>query len=189
MPKEATEIPDYRQLLLTKKFAKFSRCTCDHPKQQGDDDTKVSSCRKHRHRSVSPKSSSSSSSSTDDDELNLDDDGNESSSSSSSSSSCSSSKAAAQKTEDTGLEQGEIVDDENDFEAKKTDKNSHLAEHRSTIKEEEKFEDIRSMELHRKQNHPERLHPDLSFNEPDQVISTRWFVFIDSITLNLKNNS
>lgn len=45
------------------------------------------------------------------------------------------------------------------------------------------------MELHRKQNHPERLHPDLSFNEPDQVISTRWFVFIDSITLNLKNNS
>lgn len=178
MPKEATEIPDYRQLLLTKKFAKFSRCTCDHPKQQGDDDTKISSCRKHRHRSVSPKSSSSSSSSTDDDdELNLDDDGNESSSSSSSSSSCSSSKAAAQKTEDTGLEQGEIVDDEKDFEAKKTDKDPHLGEHRSTIKEEEKFEDIRSMELHRKQNHPERLHPDLSFNEPDQVISTL-FCFI-----------
>jgi hypothetical protein len=35
---------------------------------------------------------------------------------------------------------------------------------------EDEFEDLKSMEINRKQNHPERLHPELSFNEPDQVI-------------------
>ena len=34
---------------------------------------------------------------------------------------------------------------------------------------EDEFDDIRAMEINRKQNHPERLHPELSLNEPDQV--------------------
>jgi ribonuclease-3 len=33
----------------------------------------------------------------------------------------------------------------------------------------EEFDDIRSMEINRKMNHPERLHANLSFNEPDQT--------------------
>ncbi len=36
-------------------------------------------------------------------------------------------------------------------------------------KKPEEFHDIKSMEMNRKQNHPERLHKDLCFNEPDQV--------------------
>lgn len=188
LPKEATQIPDYRQLLLTKKFAKFQRCTCDHPKQQqqagvGSEAKLSSHCRKHNNRiSSSPSSSSTSSSSRsssssapseddDDDESTTGEDDDDSSEKSSN---CPRRKSE-KKTRDTpnasipatlNLEQGEIPDvgDDKNEEPETKQQANGKPNHK-----EEKFDDIRSMELHRKQNHPERLHPDLSFNEPDQV--------------------
>lgn len=208
LPQEATQIPDYRQLLLTKKFAKFSRCTCDHPKQpqqttgasgSGFDPASKSSshCRKHNsHRSSASSSSSSSSPSEDDDDDEStmdddDDDDNEESTSSSSSLtsslsrrrrssknekevSSSSLKKVSNKTEaDDGedLEQGEIVDEDVGGVNKAKVADAEAVVKKKAKPKEDEFDDIRSMELHRKQNHPERLHPDLSFNEPDQVDS------------------
>jgi ribonuclease-3 len=120
LPPESTKIPDYRQLIQTKKFDKFTRCTCDQPNHNPSPTRK--SCKKHKR---SDSSSSSDSSTT--------------TCSSLSSSSCSSRSSSR----DENKKDKEDSDDE--------------------------FDDIRSMEINRKQNHPERLHPDLSFNEPDQT--------------------
>jgi len=122
LPPEATKIPDYRQLIQTKQFDKFTRCTCDQPNHHLSPTKK--SCKKHKSLKRSDSSSSSDSSTT---------------CSSLSSSSCSSRSSSRD-----GIDK---IKQDSDNE----------------------FDDIRSMEINRKQNHPERLHPDLSFNEPDQT--------------------
>ena len=170
IPIESTKIPDYRQLLLTKKFAKFTRCTCDHSNHSNHDGnsrkpTSSRHCRKHPSstRSTgsksSTKNSSSSSSDYDDDEEQFGEENSSSSPTLSYSSETEGRKNRDHLIDENQLEQGEIVD-----EKVKTDKKMNVK-----LPKETKFDDIRSMELHRKQNHPERLHPDLSFNEPDQV--------------------
>ena len=135
-PIEATQIPDYRKLLFTKKFDNYTRCTCDHDKS--------SQCGKHRGESKkkNTKSSSSSSSSSSD---------SESGSSSSSVSSSASGSSSRSSSSDSSKS--------SDTKRKLLKKKDHGDEH----------EDIRSMEINRKLNHPERLHPELIFNEPDQV--------------------
>ena len=135
LPPESTKIPDYRQLIQTKKFDKFTRCTCDQPTNHNSLPTMTKkSCKKHKtlKRSDSSSSSSSSDSST--------------TCSSLSSSSCSSRSRSRSSSRDGN------------------NKNSKKEE-----TSDNEFDDIRSMEINRKQNHPERLHPDLSFNEPDQT--------------------
>ena len=134
---DLTKIPDYRQLLLTKKFDKFTRCTCDQSgHQHGSESTtkKTRGCKQHKKRSSVSSSGSSSSSSE---------------SSRSSSSDSFSSRSSSNSSIRSGASKKNQAD--------------------NTAEQDEDFEDIRSMELHRKQNHPERLHPDLSFNEPDQT--------------------
>jgi hypothetical protein len=137
---ELTKIPDYRQLLLTKKFDKFTRCTCDQSSHQHGNDAaeniskKSKGCKQHKKRNRVSSSGSSSSSSSSSRNSSSD-------SFSSRSSSTSSIRSAASKKNPT----------------------------ENATEQDEDFDDIRSMELHRKQNHPERLHPDLSFNEPDQT--------------------
>lgn len=134
----AHEIPDYRKLLMTKKFENYSRCTCDKPHNASADQQQ-----RHQHandckakKAIKKDSESSSSDS-------------EYSSESSSSDSSSDAQAESKTSEEN--------------KAKK-------AVTKANKKEDEEFDDIRSMEIHRKQNHPERLHSNLTFNEPDQVI-------------------
>ena len=167
LPIEATQIPNYRQLLLTKHFSQFSRCTCDHSshgdsdqpeKQHHQHSTSVrKKCGKHSQRNKLSRSSGSSSdssferSSSDSDSLNttstLNMDSNGSSSSSGSGSSMSSADSSGPENEKSKKEK--VV--------------------KKSKKKPEEFHDIKSMEMNRKQNHPERLHKDLCFNEPDQV--------------------
>ena len=145
IPAELTQIPDYRQLLLTNKFDKFTRCKCDHTNgEHKTDDLTGSKCSQHQRktaRSAKRKSNSSSHSSSKS-SSNERDSSSSSCSSDTSSSSFSSSGSSASENEN-----------------KKSEKKE----------DEHEFEDIRSMEIDRKLKHPERLHPDLSFNEPDQV--------------------
>lgn len=136
IPTEKTKIPNYRELLLTKTFDKFSRCTCDQPNHQHSS-KKSSNCKKHQNSDGSSSSEESSQNSSYDSDSDISD------------SSSNLSQSSGKKSNHSSKDQSNT----------KTEK---------PIKED-KFEDIRSMEIHRKQNHPERLHPDLSFNEPDQV--------------------
>ena len=134
---DLTKIPDYRQLLLTKKFDKFTRCTCDQSGHQHGSEPitkKTKGCKQHKKRSSVSSSGSDSSSSE-------------------SSRSSSSDSFSSRSSSNSSIRSG----------ASKKNQADNAAE------QDEDFEDIRSMELHRKQNHPERLHPDLSFNEPDQT--------------------
>lgn len=64
------------------------------------------------------------------------------------------------------------------FESSSSSSDSETNDNKQSIKAKDKakteddfdeFDDIRSMEVNRKLNHPERLHQDLCFNEPDQV--------------------
>ena len=147
---ELTKIPDYRQLLMTNKFDKFTRCKCDHNNTESK-----SSCTHSHHRKTrssrlpkkklndSMKSSSSSSSSR--------------SSSSFSSTSCSSRTSSRSSDYSTSSTNSSNA-------SKKSKKNS-----KKNNEDDEEFEDIRSMEIDRKLKHPERLHSELSFNEPDQT--------------------
>ena len=174
IPAELTAIPDYRQLVKTSKFANFTRCTCDHAsehKHKGraatkndddDDDTKgnsSTSCKKHaasrsqrrRTRRVSSVASSSKS-----------DSGSDSSGTSSRASSLSSSSSSS-SSEDEKEKKAKEEEEEQEK------KHAHDQHGTAAPDDDDEFEDIRSMEIHRKQNHPERLHCDLCFNEPDQV--------------------
>lgn len=134
LPIESTQIPDYRQLLMTNKFDKFTRCKCDHKTNE----TTKTSCSYHRKTKSNTKRASSKSSS--------------SSRSSSASSSCSSTSGSSSYSSSS-------------FSSTNSKKSGKLIE-----KKDDEFEDIRSMEIDRKLKHPERLHSELSFNEPDQVI-------------------
>ena len=139
MPIEATQIPDYRKLLLTKKFDNYTRCTCDHDKS--------SQCGKHRGdpKKKNAKSTSSSSSCS------------SSSESESGSSSCSFSSSASGSS---GRSRSSSSDNSKSRDTKRKQPKK---------KDDDEHDDIRSMEINRKLNHPERLHPELIFNEPDQV--------------------
>lgn len=151
LPSESVKIPDYRQLVQTKKFEKFSKCTCDHSSH-----TKIkSACKEHK---KDRKNSSFSSGS-----------GKENNSGSDT---------------DTSFSSGSDVSESGSSRASSCDRDSkkNTEEKEENNKKykplsEEKFEDIRSMEINRKHNHPERLHPDLSYNEPDQV---NFFFFVNS---------
>ena len=151
LPPEATRIPDYRQLLRTSKFDNFTRCTCDESNQL--DGARQKKCSEHKRRRASDGGSSSETSSDSSDSESSN------SSSSRSNSSTNSRSSSCDSKENTGEKKEENK--------KKT--------------KEDEFEDIRSMEINRKQNHPERLHPELSFNEPEQV-------YIYKITILLKLN-
>ena len=140
LPIESTQIPDYRQLLMTNKFDKFSRCKCDHKTE----DNKPGKCAQHNRKSRNKQSKQNESDKSSSSSRNSSTSSSSSNSSSYSSSSFSSSNSKSSKTKIKKGKEKENDDDE--------------------------FEDIRSMEIDRKQKHPERLHPDLSFNEPDQVI-------------------
>ena len=156
LPPESTQIPNYRQLLLSKKFDKFTRCTCDQP-NHNNEEAATSKCKQHLKKRLRNNSSSSTSSS-----------GSSStsiSSRSSSSSSCSSSDSSRSKSSTRSRSASP-----SSSKAKGKKENS--------VEKEDEFDDIRSMEIQRKRHHPERLHPDLSFNEPDQVIIQ---MFINSI--------
>jgi len=142
LPIESTQIPDYRQLLMTNKFDKFSRCKCDHKTE----DNKPGKCAQHNRKSRNKQSKQNESDKSSSSSRNSSTSSSSSNSSSYSSSSFSSSNSKSSKTKTKKSKEKE--NDDNDDE----------------------FEDIRSMEIDRKQKHPERLHPDLSFNEPDQVI-------------------
>lgn len=137
LPLESTKVPDYHQLLMTKKFSKFhTQCTCDHSEREN-----IEKCGKHRTKKSLVSSSDSSSSSSSDDSIDL-------TSSSESGSSSSSSDS------DSSLDS-------------KTSRNSSK---KANKEKTEEFDDIKSMEINRKLKHPERLHKDLCFNEPDQVM-------------------
>ena len=146
IPFESTQIPNYRQLLMTKKFNNFTRCTCDHDKDTDKSD-EVSKCGRHKntHKKTSIDSSGASDSSL-------------SSSGSDSDSSISSSDYNTSSGSGSDASTGS-----------KSSKGSQDKEKKKGREKPEEFEDIKSMEIHRKQNHPERLHKDLMFNEPDQV--------------------
>jgi hypothetical protein len=139
LPIESTQIPDYRQLLMTNKFDKFSRCKCDHKTE----DNKPSKCAQHNRKSRNKQSKQNESDKSSSSSRNSSTSSSSSNSSSYSSSSFSSSNSKSSKTKIKKSKEKENDDE---------------------------FEDIRSMEIDRKQKHPERLHSDLSFNEPDQVI-------------------
>lgn len=145
LPPEAVQIPNYRQLLLTKQFSNYSRCTCDHSKHE----VAETGCGKHKKKSVSSSSGSSSSSS-----------GSSSGSDSSGTSSGSSSDSGSSRSS-SGSEGG--------LNSSRGSRKKRLTKKKRSAKPEDEFEDIKSMEINRKMNHPERLHKDLCFNEPDQV--------------------
>ncbi len=182
LPEEATKVPNYRQLLLTKKFNKFARCTCDHGDSNKQHSTLAEKkCRKHANKNKISRSSGSSSdssssfmsSSSDSDSLDTTSsvklnssssfDAKNSSSSSSSGSSGSSGSSSDESSSDSGkISKGKDI---------KKDKKE----------KKEKIFDLKSMEMKRKYNHPEHLHKDLCFNEPDQVnkiLNYFWYFYI-----------
>lgn len=119
------EIPDYRKLIHTKKFSKFSRCTCG----QSNNSVKTNECSKHqKNKKLGKKSTNKTHSSR---------------SSSNSSSSSESSTSADSSNDDSSYD--------------------------GSSDEFEGFDDIRSMEIDRKRNHPQHLHSDITFNEPNQT--------------------
>ena len=147
LPPETTQIPNYRQLLLSKKFDNFTRCTCDQPNHNSEEASTTSKFKQHMKKRLR-NNSSSSTSSTSSSSTNI-------SSRSSSSSSCCSSDSNRSKSS---------------ARSRSGSANSSRGKVKAnSVEKEDDFDDIRSMEIHRKRNHPERLHPDLSFNEPDQV--------------------
>lgn len=148
LPPEAVQIPNYRQLLLTKQFSNYSRCTCDHSKHE----VVETGCGKHKKKGVTSSSGSSSSSSGSS--------SSDSSSDSSGTSSGSSSDSGSSSTS-SGSEGG--------LNSSGGSQKKQLTKKKKSTKPEDEFEDIKSMEMNRKMNHPERLHSDLCFNEPDQV--------------------
>jgi hypothetical protein len=120
---QQNEIPDYRKLIHTKTFSKFSRCTCGHSNSAA----KSNECSKHK---TNTKKSS-------------DKTHNSSSSSSSSESNSESSTSSETSSDDSSYD--------------------------GSSDEIEGFDDIRSMEINRKRNHPQHLHQDITFNEPNQT--------------------
>ena len=144
-PVELTKIPNYRHLLMTNKFSNYSRCTCDHSSHNSDKKNVTNSgCGKHQKKSVLSSDISS-----------------DSSSSSCSSSSDSESSELSLNLDSTrsSTSSSESI----------SDRKSSKTNKKNTGNNSEEFEDIKSMEMNRKHNHPERLHKDLCFNEPDQV--------------------
>lgn len=135
---------------MTKKFKNFSRCTCDHSKGSEKVD-EVSKCGRHNKKTSKSFNLSGAS-------LN-----SSGSSSSDSNSSLSSSEYSTSSNSDS---------DESTSSKLSLKSQGSKRKQKSRDKPEE-FEDIKSMEKHRKQNHPECLHKDLLFNEPDQVIHCR----------------
>ncbi len=144
LPASATDIPNYRQLLHTTKFEHFHRCTCDKGKHNDGESGGGLSSKTDKDKCKKHKNKRQSS-------------GDESSNDSSSSSGASSYSSSSESEADNS----------------KAKKSENKETKTVADEEDEGFEDIRSMEMHRKQNHPERLHSDLSFNEPDQVNSTQ----------------
>ncbi len=164
IPPEATQIPDYRQLAMKK----FSKCTCDQPHNSSI----KTNCSKHIHRNKkiakTANSLNSSASST--------------RSSSANSARASSSDSTSSDSSVSSLTSTGSSDSSNTSRSRSSTNNSlnstslrigqskeSLIDQEKKIKSDDDYEDIRSMELKRKQNHPERLHTDLCFNEPDQT--------------------
>lgn len=141
IPAELTKIPDYRQLLRTQKFDKFTRCKCDHANNSKSSCTHTHHY--HKNGRVSRKKI----------KKKLDDSITSSSKSSSSSRSSSSSSFSSESSSYS-------TSSSNSGKSSKKEK---------SLEENEELDDIRSMEIDRKQKHPERLHTDLTFNEPDQT--------------------
>ena len=81
----------------------------------------------------------------------------------SSSSSSSSSNESSSSSYDSDSSSGSSSDDDDDRVKNKPKKEKKKKD------DDDEFDDIRSMEINRKLNHPERLHSDLTFNERDQV--------------------
>jgi hypothetical protein len=148
LPQSALEIPNYRQLLHTSKFEHFHRCTCDKAKH--DDEESVGGASSSKKSAIEHEKCKKHT------QKKKKQPDSESESTSDSSSGASSYTSSTESEADTG-----------GGDKAKKGKDPKAADEEV----DEGFEDIRSMEMHRKQNHPERLHPNLSFNEPDQVNS------------------
>ncbi len=155
LPIESIEIPDYRKLVMTKKFSNYSRCTCDHSKSDKCGKHKTKNLKKLNISKADSSSNSSSSSS--------------SSSGSSSRSSSSSIRSSSSSSDSSGSNSSYSSKKSSSNCSSKSSKARKDNDRQKDKKKSEAFDDIKSMEINRKQNHPERLHTELSFNEPDQV--------------------
>jgi hypothetical protein len=151
-PCESSSIPDYRKLLQTEKFSNFTTCTCDHEttaKQTSRLVFCVFALHSHKSQFWCPKENCSKHDKKSTRKRKISTDSSSSTASSFSSHSSSTSRCSSSS-------------DEEDLTSKRT-KKAH------GTSDDDQFDDIRSMEINRKMNHPQRLHSNLSFNEPDQT--------------------
>jgi ribonuclease III len=138
--------------MLTDKFNKFSRCSCGNTTTT----TTTTDQTKHSNTCSSRKPIKKIKNNSD------------------SSTSISSSSSSSDNESEFSSNNSDISDTNslNSNSSSESDKNSSFGSNKSgkKIKKTKRgLDDIRSIEIKRKRKHPERLHPDLCFNEPDQT--------------------